>query len=101
MRRPAATGQALSFSPLIEAGGADSSRVERVPFMAAGAKPFVFFAGRPAAERATDAWAGWVAVLPNVAIQHSRRIVRDRTHARYYDLRPEPRGSVRRSQLRP
>ena len=45
VRRPAATGQALCLSPLVEAGGADPSSVERVPRMTALAKPFVFFAG--------------------------------------------------------
>lgn len=35
--------------PLVQAGGAHASRVERVPAIAARAKPFVFFAGRPAA----------------------------------------------------
>jgi len=34
-------------------------RVERVPLIAAGSRPAVFFAGRPAAERAPDARAGW------------------------------------------
>jgi len=39
----------------MQAGWADASRIERVPRMTAFAKPFVFFAGRPAAERAADA----------------------------------------------
>ena len=51
VRRPAATRKALGLSPLLEAGGADSSRVERVPLMSAGASPDVFLVWRPAAER--------------------------------------------------
>src|SRR5437667_9372065 len=34
--------QERGLSPLLEAGGADSSRVERVPLMSAGASPDVF-----------------------------------------------------------
>jgi hypothetical protein len=45
----------LGFSPLVQARWANASGLERVPFIAAGAKPFVFFAGRPAAERTADA----------------------------------------------
>jgi len=54
-RRPFATRETLSFSPLVQARGADASSIERVPLVSAVAKPFVFFAGRPAAERAPDA----------------------------------------------
>jgi hypothetical protein len=57
MRRPAGAREALGRSPLVEAGGAHASGVEGVPFMAAGARPAVFLAGRPTAERATDARA--------------------------------------------
>jgi hypothetical protein len=39
----------------VKASWTDASRVEGVTFIAAGAKPFVFFAGRPAAQRAADA----------------------------------------------
>jgi hypothetical protein len=56
MRRPSATREALRLTPLVETGWADTSRVKAVPLMATGAKPFIFLAGRPAAERAADAW---------------------------------------------
>lgn len=49
MRRPTAAREVLRFSPLVQAGWAYASGIERVPFVSAGAKPFVFFAGRPAA----------------------------------------------------
>ena len=57
----------------MEAGGAHSSRVECVPFMPAGAEPFVFLSGRPAAERAADAGAGGVEafLLIGLAIQNN------------------------------
>jgi hypothetical protein len=55
MRRPACAREALCRSPLVQAGWADASRVERVPLIAAGAEPLVLFPGRPAAERAADA----------------------------------------------
>ena len=55
MWRPSATLEALGLNPLVEAGRADSSCIERVPLKAAGAEPFVLFAGRPPAERAPDA----------------------------------------------
>jgi hypothetical protein len=71
MRRPSATRKALGFSPLVEAGWTDASRVKGVPLVAAGAEPLVFLAGRPAAERAADARrfrrAGFP-LLPNLAI---------------------------------
>ena|SRR5579864_3875205 len=55
MQRPSAARETLGFSPLVQACGAHASGVERVPLVAAGAEPLVFFAGRPAAERAADA----------------------------------------------
>jgi len=55
MKRPSAARKALRFSLLMEAGGAYASGVEGIPFKAALAEPHVFFAGRPAAERASDA----------------------------------------------
>ena len=55
MQRPAAARQALSFSPMVKANWADASRVEGIPLIAARAEPFVFFAWRPTAQRATDA----------------------------------------------
>lgn len=57
MRRPADAREALSRSPLMEAGGANPSRIECVPFMAAGAEPFVFLAWRPTTQWAPDARA--------------------------------------------
>ena len=55
MRRPSAARQALRFSPSLEARWGDSPGVECVPFVAAGAEPFVFLSVRPAAERASEA----------------------------------------------
>jgi len=55
MQRPSAARKALGFSPLVQAGWADASSIERVPRMTALAEPFVFLAGRPAAEGAPDA----------------------------------------------
>jgi len=51
------------------------SRVEGVPIVAAGAEPFVLFAGRPAAERTSDAWAGWIVAILwlKLAIQNHGR----------------------------
>jgi hypothetical protein len=72
--RPTAAGEALRFSPLVQAAGADASRVERVPFVSAVATPSVFFAGRPSAQRAADVWFGrFLALLCfQFAIQHNR-----------------------------
>src|SRR3974390_274788 len=55
MRRPSAARAALRLSPLMKAGGADASRIECVPFIAARARPLVFFAWRPTAQWAADA----------------------------------------------
>src|ERR1700751_5484331 len=52
-RRPFATRETLRLSPLVQACGADAACVEGVPLVAACAEPFVLFAGRPAAQRAT------------------------------------------------
>lgn len=71
MPRPSATGQALGRSPLMQASWADASRIERVPLIAAGAEPFVFFAGRPAAEWAANARGAGALFLRKVAIQNS------------------------------
>jgi hypothetical protein len=77
----------------------DSPGIERVPLMPTGAEPFVFFAGRPAAEWASDSWGfqcvGVLLVLKD-AVWNNGRIVSDRTHARQYDLRPDYFSSVRR-----
>ena len=96
VRRPSTTQEALSFTPLVLAGWADTSRIERVPSATAGAKPLVFLAGRPTAERAADAWGAGVLLVLKVAVWNDDRIVRDRTHASYYDLRADYLGSVRR-----
>lgn len=50
MWRPAATRKALSRSPRAEARRTHSSRVERVPQMAAITRPEVMLAGRPSAQ---------------------------------------------------
>jgi hypothetical protein len=71
MWRPPCAREALGFSPLLQARRADAPRVEGIPFVAAGAKPFVFLAGRPTAKRAADARAGrvWALFLIGLAIQ--------------------------------
>ena len=60
MRGPAATREALGLRPLVEAGWADTSRIECVPLISARAEPLIFLAGRPAAEWAANAEAGVV-----------------------------------------
>jgi hypothetical protein len=83
----------------VHAGWADASRVEGIPLIAAGAKPLVLFAGRPAAERAANTWRFRLAGLlfvQKLPVWNDDRIVSDWTHARYYDLRPDYLGSVRR-----
>ena len=59
----------------METGWADASTIERVLFVSAVTRPSVFFAGRPAAERAADARTGGVEVflLVGFAIQHNGR----------------------------
>src|ERR1700722_18263165 len=75
MRRPAVARQALGFSPLAKAGRADAARVEGVPSMPTGAGPEVSLPGRPAAQRAPDAWAGRAEalILPKLGIQNRGR----------------------------
>ena len=66
--------------------------IKRVPLIAAGARPAVFFAGRPTAEWAADArWSrrAGVLLLLKLAVWNNDRIVRDRIHARYYDPHPD------------
>jgi hypothetical protein len=74
MRRPPATREALRRGPLMNAGWAHPSRVEGVPLVSAVAKPFVFFARRPAAEWAADARRFGLAgsLLFKLAIQNDR-----------------------------
>ena len=86
MRRPAAARKALGLSPLVQAGGADASRLERVPLMAALTRPEIVFAWRPAAERAPDTRAGRIMalLLIEVAIQNHGRfgsVIREGAHA--------------------
>ena len=85
MRRPAGARKALCRSPLVNAHGADSSRIEGVPFMAAGARPAVVLAGRPTAEWASNARAGRTEalLLVKLAIQNNGRfggVIRERAH---------------------
>jgi hypothetical protein len=47
----------------MEANWANSTSIEGVPLIAALAEPFVFLAGRPAAERASDARARRIVAL--------------------------------------
>jgi len=58
----------------MEAGWTDASAVESIPLEAAGAEPFVLFAGRPTAERAADARAGRIVpvFLLKLAVQNDR-----------------------------
>jgi hypothetical protein len=83
MRRPSAARETLGLSPLVKARGAHASGVKSVPLVAACAKPFVLFAGRPAAERAADArgfrFAGLL-VLLKIAVWNDDRSVGEPTH---------------------
>ena len=54
MRRPPGAREALGRFPLVEAGGANSPSVERVPRVAEATRPTVILAWRPTAERASD-----------------------------------------------
>jgi hypothetical protein len=61
--RPPSTREALRFSPPQKAGGTYPARIERVPYMAARARPEVAFTRKPAAKRTPDARAGSVTGL--------------------------------------
>jgi hypothetical protein len=63
VRRPSTTQEALRLTPLVETGWADASRVKGVPLVAAGAKPFIFLAGRPPAKWAADTRVGGFVTL--------------------------------------
>jgi hypothetical protein len=70
----------------METRGAHSSRIERVPLMTAATKPAVLLAGRPAAERRSNAGAGRVEafLLIKLAIQDHGRFggaIREGAHA--------------------
>ena len=80
----------------MQAGWADTSRIEGVPKVAAATRPTVIFAGRPSAQRAADTRGGGVLLVLKAAVWNDDRIVRDRTHSRYYDLRTDYLRSVRR-----
>jgi hypothetical protein len=47
----------------MQAGGAHPARVERVPFVPAVTRPSVFLARHPTAEWASDARAGFLALV--------------------------------------
>jgi hypothetical protein len=81
MRRPSGAREALRLSPLTKARRAHSARVKSVPRIAAGAKPFVLFTGRPTAQWAADTRArGIVTFFFNIAAWNDHGAVRQRTH---------------------
>jgi len=53
MRRPAAARETLRLSPLVQAGWADASGIERLLLVSAVTRPS-FFAGRQTAEAGTE-----------------------------------------------
>jgi hypothetical protein len=67
----------------VEARRAHSSRVKSVPRVAAATRPAVVLAGRPAAERASDAGAGRIEafLLIRLAVQDHRSVIRKDAHA--------------------
>jgi len=70
----------------MEAGGAHSSCVERVPLVPAAARPVIFFAGQPATQRTPDGRAGWIAALTfiNLGIPNNDRVIGQQIHHGYY-----------------
>ena len=88
------TGETLDGgkkAPLVEARRAHASAIERVPLIAAGSRPAVVLAGRPAAERAADAGAGRIEALveSGVAVDYGGGgVVRSEAHA---DITSRPR----------
>src|SRR5262249_58786190 len=74
-------GKALSFLPLVQTSWANSACVKRVPHMSAVARPKVSLTRRPAAERAADAWARWLAVSLNLVTWHKGGSISLRIHA--------------------
>jgi hypothetical protein len=94
MWRPLLTGEALRRSPLVKACRAHSPGIERVPHVVAVAKPKIVFAGRPAAQWASDAWrfrSGGLLLF--LKLWNNDRIVSDRNHEGYYY--PSPEAKVR------
>jgi len=67
----------------VQARRAHSSRVERIPRMAAATRPAVVLAGRPTTEWASNASVGRVAafLLIKLAIQDNRLVMREGAHA--------------------
>jgi hypothetical protein len=58
---------------------------------------FVIILARCQAQmRAADAWGAGLLLVLKIAIWNDDRTVRDRARARYYELRPDYLGSVRR-----
>jgi len=47
----------------MEARGADSSGVERIPLLSACTRPVIFFAGQPTTQRTPNARTGWIVDL--------------------------------------
>src|SRR5215472_8136051 len=82
VRRPAPAGKALSFAPQVQTCRANSTCVKRVPDVSAGTRPEVFLSRRPAAQRAPDAWAGWLAVSLDLVPRHNGGSIGLRTHSR-------------------
>jgi hypothetical protein len=81
VRRPSGAREALGLSPMVKAGWADTSRIEGIPLIAAGAEPFVFLAGRTLAWGA-DAGVGrttYHLLLVEFFIQNNGRL-RNVTH---------------------
>lgn len=82
----------------MEAGGADASSVERIPFMPTVAGPAVFLSWRPAAQWASDSGAGRVEALFLIGLgfqNQGRFVVREGAHhmpQHLLYLLPEPQG---------
>ena len=74
--------EALSQFPLVKAGGADAAGIESIPLVATVAAPAVVLAGRPTAERATDARWGraFALVVFGFAIWNCCRFVCNLSH---------------------
>jgi hypothetical protein len=76
----------------MEAGWTNTASIESIPLEAAGAEPFVFFAGRPAAEWTADARrlrSAGLLVFFKLAVWNDDRIVSNRTHA-YFKQTAQP-----------
>ncbi len=82
VRGPTATLEALRRSPLVKALSAYLTLIERIPQVAAVAKPMVL-RGVPAQSGDRIAWAGWLValVLIGLAINNNRLVVRDGAQA--------------------